>query len=92
MEVLLSNCARIKNREAIRTRNVTGERGKQLAINFYNNEKDLPKLQASPEGTKNVDALSRSGEISAMKTIMEPNRTTGVFNGVTRASFPNTEI
>jgi hypothetical protein len=73
----------LKNRNAIRTRNVTGERGEQLAIKFYKETKGLPKLQAAPEGTKNVDALSRSGDRYAIKTIMEPNRTTGVFHGVT---------
>ena len=73
----------LRRRKAIRTRNVTGERGEQLAIAFYNNEKGIPKLQAAPEGTKNVDALSRSGDRYAIKTIMEPNRTTGVFYGIT---------
>lgn len=73
----------LRRRKAIRTRNVTGERGEQLAFDFYNNQIGLPKLQAAPEGTKNVDALSRSGDRYAIKTIMEPNRTTGVFYGVT---------
>lgn len=73
----------LKDRNAIRTRNVTGERGEQLAIELYKSEKGYPKLQAAPESTKNVDALSRSGERYAIKTIMFPNRTTGVFYGIT---------
>jgi hypothetical protein len=73
----------LKTRNAIRTRNVTGERGEQLAIELYKSKAGYPKLQAAPEGTKNVDALSRSGERYAIKTIMFPNRTTGVFYGIT---------
>lgn len=73
----------LKSRNAIRTRNVTGERGEQLAIELYKSKTGYPKLQAAPEGTKNVDALSRSGERYAIKTIMFPNRTTGVFYGIT---------
>lgn len=73
----------LKDRNAIRTRNVTGERGEQLAIELYKSKTGYPKLQAAPEGTKNVDALSRSGERYAIKTIMFPNKTTGVFYGIT---------
>ncbi len=73
----------LKNRDAIRTRNVTGERGEQLAIELYNSKKGYPKLQVAPKGTKNVDALSRSGERYAIKTVMSPNKTTGVFYGIT---------
>jgi hypothetical protein len=73
----------LRKRNAIRTRNVTGERGEQLAIQLYNSINGYPKLQPAPESTKNVDALSRSGERYAIKTLMEPNRTTGVFYGIT---------
>ena len=34
-----------------------GEIGEQLAINYFNTQKNLPKLQRSPRGSKNVDAL-----------------------------------
>ncbi|MFC1711194.1 hypothetical protein ACFLZ1_01270 [Patescibacteria group bacterium] len=75
---------RLKELGCIRTRNITGERGEQLVINFYNNQKHLPKLQLAPPSTQNVDALSKKGERYAIKTIKEPNSTTGVFYGIDR--------
>jgi hypothetical protein len=71
----------LKNRGLVRTRNIVGERGEFLAIETYNKIKGLPKLQAAPEGTQNVDALSRKGERYSIKTISEPGSTTGVFYG-----------
>lgn len=71
----------LKNRGIVRTRNIVGERGEFLAIEIYNSISGLPKLQAAPEGTKNVDALSRKGERYSIKTISEPGTTTGVFYG-----------
>ena len=38
-------------------------------------------MQAAPEGTQNVDALSRKGERYSIKTITFPSATTGVFYG-----------
>lgn len=74
--------AELKNRGLVRTRNMVGERGEFLAIETYNLIKGLPNLQAAPEGTQNVDALSRKGERYSIKTITEPGSTTGVFYGV----------
>lgn len=73
----------LKKRGAIRTKNITGERGEQLAIDFYNKSKGLPKLQVTPKSTKNIDAISTQGERYTIKTIMNGNRTTGVFYGIT---------
>lgn len=70
------------NRKLVRTNNIVGERGEFLAIEIYNSTKGLPNLQAAPEGTQNVDALSRKGERYSIKTITEPSNTTGVFYGV----------
>jgi hypothetical protein len=72
----------LKKRNLVRTNNIVGERGEFLAIEFYNSISGLPKLQAAPEGTQNVDALSRKGERYSIKTISEPGVTTGVFYGV----------
>ena len=72
----------LKKRGLVRTRNIVGERGEFLAINTYNKTPGLPNLQAAPEGTQNVDALSRKGERYSIKTISEPGSTTGVFYGV----------
>jgi hypothetical protein len=72
----------LKKRNLVRTRNIVGERGEFLAIETYNSVPRLPKLQAAPEGTQNVDALSRKGERYSIKTITEPGLTTSVFYGL----------
>lgn len=72
----------LKKRKLIRTRNITGERGEFLAMNTYNSIPNEPNLQAAPEGTQNVDALSRKGERYAIKTVTLPRKLTGVFYGL----------
>lgn len=72
---------KLKERKLVRTRNIVGERGEFLAIKIYNDTPGLAKLQAAPEGTQNVDALSRKGERYSIKTISEPGNLTGVFYG-----------
>lgn len=72
----------LKKRNLVRTNNIVGERGEFLAIETYNSISGMPNLQAAPEGTQNVDALSRKGERYSIKTISEPGNTTGVFYGV----------
>ncbi len=72
----------LKKRNLVRTNNIVGERGEFLAIETYNSISGMPNLQAAPEGTQNVDALSRKGERYSIKTISEPGSTTGVFYGI----------
>lgn len=72
----------LRKRGLVRTNNIVGERGEFLAIETYNSIRGLPNLQAAPEGTQNVDALSRKGERYSIKTISEPGTTTGVFYGI----------
>ena len=72
----------LRNRNLARTNNMVGERGEFLVIETYNSISGLPNLQAAPEGTQNVDALSRKGERYSIKTISEPGSTTGVFYGI----------
>lgn len=72
---------RLKKLGEIRSRNITGDRGEQLAIAHYNATKNLPKLQMAPPSTKNIDAISTQGERYSIKTITLPNKTTGVFHG-----------
>lgn len=80
--LLYASCEKeLKNRKLVRTRNIVGERGEFLAIKTYNSIAGMPNLQAAPEGTQNVDALSRKGERYSIKTISEPGTTTGVFYG-----------
>ena len=82
---------RLKETGAIRTKNMTAERGEQLAIKVYKEIKGLPNLQAAPPGTKNVDALSRDGDRYSIKTIKNPGRLTGVFWGMGTPDKPVTE-
>ncbi|MCM3414581.1 hypothetical protein ACT3UT_14075 [Bacillus spizizenii ATCC 6633 = JCM 2499] len=70
----------LKQRGIIRTNNVVGELGEYLAINFYNKTKGLPKLQAAPTGTQNIDALSIKGDRYSIKTTT--GSVTGVFYGM----------
>ena len=72
----------LRRRGLARTNNMVGERGEFLAIETYNSISGLTNLQAAPEGTQNVDALSRKGERYSIKTISEPGNTTGVFYGI----------
>lgn len=76
-----SSILELKERGLIRTRNIVGERGEFLAIEIYKSISGVPNLQAAPEGTQNVDALSRNGERYSIKTITKPSKTTGVFHG-----------
>jgi hypothetical protein len=71
----------LKSRGLVRTKNIVGERGEFLAIKIFNSTPGLPNLQAAPEGTQNVDALSRKGDRYSIKTISQPGKTTGVFYG-----------
>ena len=70
----------LKARSIIRTKNVLGELGEYLAINYYNKTPGLPKLQTAPIGTQNVDAISRNGERYSIKSCT--TNTTGVFYGL----------
>lgn len=70
----------LKKRNIIRTKNVLGELGEYLAINFYNSHPGLPKLQTAPVGTQNVDAMSRNGERYSIKSCT--TNTIGVFYGL----------
>ena len=83
-----SSIKELKRRNLIRSKNITGERGESLVINFYNKTKNLPKLQIAPVGTKNVDAISRDGERYSIKSIVFPNKTTGVFYGMGTVDKP----
>lgn len=82
---------RLKEIAAIRTNNMTAERGEQLAISYYNNTRGLPKLLATQTGTRNFDAISKNGERYSIKTIKLPNRLTGVFWGLGTPEKPISE-
>lgn len=79
---------RLQELGEIRSKNITGDRGEQIAINYYSTTKGLPKLQMAPPSTKNIDAISIKGERYSIKTISHPNKTTGVFHGYGTPSNP----
>ena len=64
----------------IRSKNVTGDLGEYIAVDYYTRTKGLPRLQFAPPSTKNVDALSVDGERYSIKCTT--TNTTGVFYGI----------
>ena len=70
----------LKQRNIIRTKNIIGDIGEYLAIKYYTETKGLPKLQAAPISTRNMDAISDKGERYSIKTTT--SNTTGVFYGL----------
>lgn len=70
----------LKNRKIIRTKNIIGDLGEYLAIEYYNKNVNLHKLQPAPTGTENIDAISRKGERYSIKSTSA--KTTGVFYGL----------
>jgi hypothetical protein len=67
---------KLKDRNVIRSKNLVGDLGEYLAIDYFCKTSGLPKLQFAPPGTKNIDAISINGERYSIKT------TTGVVTGV----------
>lgn len=68
----------LKRRDIIRTKNITGELGEYIAVEYYNSDTGLPNLQFAPPSTENIDAISRKGERYSIKTITNKG-STGVF-------------
>lgn len=64
----------------IRSKNVTGDLGEYIVIDYYSKTKGLPKLQFAPPSTKNVYAISVDGERYSIKCVT--TNTTGVFYGI----------
>ncbi|KAA0755217.1 hypothetical protein DN401_15920 [Bacillus sp. BF2-3] len=79
--------AELKARGMIRTNNVIGELGEYLAIKYYKENPKLPKLQAAPTGTQNIDAISINGDRYSIKSTT--GKVTGVFYGLNE---PDSEI
>ncbi|MEL4010468.1 hypothetical protein [Bacillus velezensis] len=70
----------LKSRNLIRSNNLVGDWGEQLAINFYNKNPQLPNLEIVRVGAKNVDVINKDFERYSIKTIT--TKITGVFNGL----------
>ena len=80
IELYSASIKELKEREIIRTKNVIGELGEYLSIKYYNNTPGLPKLQAAPIGTQNIDAIGINGERYSIKSTS--TYLTGVFYGL----------
>lgn len=65
----------LKNRKVIRSKNIVGDFGEYLAIEYYTKTPGLPKLQATPAVSKNIDAVSIKGDRYTIKC------TTGSITG-----------
>ena len=70
----------LKNRNIIRSKNVVGDIGEYLAVNYYTKTPGLPKLQFAPPSTENIDAISIKGERYSIKCTT--SNTTSVFYGL----------
>ena len=70
----------LKVRGIIRSKNVIGDLGEYIVIKYYNDTPRLPNLVPAPQGTQNVDALSRKGDRYSIKA--STGKTTGVFYGL----------
>jgi hypothetical protein len=70
----------LKQRNVIHSKNIIGDLGENIAIEFYNSTPGLPNLQAAPASTQNIDAISKKGERYSIKTTT--SKTTGVFYGL----------
>ena len=70
----------LKHRNVILSKNVVGDMGEYLAIDYYTKTSGLPKLQFAPPSTENIDAISVKGERYSIKCTT--SNTTGVFYGL----------
>ena len=70
----------LKQRNIIRSKNIVGDLGEYLAIDYYTKTSGLPKLQLAPPSTENIDAISVKGERYSIKCTT--SNSTGVFHGL----------
>ncbi len=66
----------LKKRGVLRTKNVVGELGEFLVLEWYERTPSLPSLNVVPVGTKNINAISQAGDRYSIKS------TTGNVTGV----------
>lgn len=70
----------LKHRKVIRSKNVVGDIGEYLAIDYYTKTPGLPRLQPAAPSTENIDAISVKGKRYSIKCTT--SNTTGVFYGL----------
>lgn len=74
--------SKMREDELIRSKNVTGDLGEYIVIDYYTKTKGLPKLQFAPPSTKNIDAISVNGERYSIKCTT--TNTTRAFYGINK--------
>ena len=74
--------SKMREDELIRSKNVTGDLGEYIVIDYYTKTKGLPKLQFAPPSTKNIVAISVNGERYSIKCTT--TNTTGAFYGINK--------
>lgn len=74
--------SKMREDELIRSKNVTGDLGEYIVIDYYTKTKGLPKLQFAPPSTKNIDTISVNGERYSIKCTT--TNTTGAFYGINK--------
>lgn len=80
----------MREKNLIRSKNVTGDLGEYIVVDYYTKTKGLPKLQFAPTSTKNIDAISINGERYSIKCTT--TNTTGTFWGIQKdADFLGTK-
>ncbi len=70
----------MKKQNLIRSKNVIGDLGEYIVIDYYNKTRGLPNLQFAPPSTKNIDAISKNGERYSIKCTS--TNTSGTFWGI----------
>ena len=70
----------MRSDKLIRSKNVTGDLGEYIVVDYYTKNKGLLKLQFALPSTKNIDAISVNGERYSIKCIT--TNTTGAFYGM----------
>lgn len=75
---LYSNCIiELKQRGIARTNSITGEIGKHIVVEYYNNVQNLPKLSLVDSGVQGYDTYDCKGKRYSIKTCT--GNTTGGF-------------
>lgn len=70
----------LKERKIVKTKNILGDLGENLAIKHYCNRPDLPNLYDEKVGKENIDARDENNKTYSIKSIS--TNITGVFRGI----------
>jgi len=63
--------SKMRENKLIRSKNVVGDLGEYIVVDYYTETKGYPKLQYAPTSTKNIDVISVNGEHYSIKCIIK---------------------